>query len=40
MTHTDALSQRLLRLPLWIGVDEQEVLRALLASLQAAASAA
>ena len=26
MTHTDALSQRLLRLPLWIGVDRDRVL--------------
>ncbi len=30
MTHTDALSARLLRLPLWIGVDTDKVLRHLL----------
>ncbi len=35
MTHTDALSERLLRLPLWIGVDGQRVVESLLASLDA-----
>ena len=35
MTHTDALSARLLRLPLWIGVDEPRVVDSLLESLAA-----
>lgn len=40
MTHTDALSARLLRLPLWIGVDERAVLRSLLAAMEARAASA
>jgi hypothetical protein len=32
MPHTDAASDRLLRLPLWIGVDRDRVLRALIAA--------
>ena len=32
MPHTDATSDRLLRLPLWIGVDRDRVLRALIAA--------
>ncbi len=40
MTHTDALSERLLRLPLWIGVDEQRVVDSLLASVDAVAQSA
>lgn len=32
MPHTDAASDRLLRLPLWIGVDRERVLRSLLAA--------
>uniref|UniRef100_UPI00184F8EC2 dTDP-4-amino-4,6-dideoxygalactose transaminase n=1 Tax=Methylibium sp. TaxID=2067992 RepID=UPI00184F8EC2 len=40
MTYTDALSQRLLRLPLWIGVDEQRVVDSLLASVDAVAQSA
>ncbi len=35
MVHTDALSDRLLRLPLWIGVDAERVLRALRAACAA-----
>lgn len=33
MTNTDALSERLLRLPVWIGVDQQLVVNSLLESL-------
>jgi dTDP-4-amino-4,6-dideoxygalactose transaminase len=32
MPYTDAASDRLLRLPLWIGVDRDRVLRALIAA--------
>jgi dTDP-4-amino-4,6-dideoxygalactose transaminase len=32
MPNTDMASQRVLRLPLWIGVDRERVLRSLLAS--------
>ncbi len=38
MTHTDALSARLLRLPLWIGVDTDQVLRHLLSACAAVAA--
>jgi dTDP-4-amino-4,6-dideoxygalactose transaminase len=40
MHHTDTLSERLLRLPLWIGVDQQRVVESLLEALGEAAPAA
>jgi dTDP-4-amino-4,6-dideoxygalactose transaminase len=40
MTHTDALSERLLRLPLWIGVDRDRVVRSLMEALDEAGAAA
>ena len=40
MRHTDELSERLLRLPLWIGVDKERVVSSLLQALGEAAPAA
>lgn len=40
MAHTESLAERLLRLPLWVGVDEQTVLRSLWASLDVQAEGA
>ena len=35
MPHTHAAAERLLRLPLWVGVDRERVLRSLVDALQA-----
>jgi len=40
MRHTDELSERLLRLPLWIGVDKERVVSSLMQALGEAAPAA
>jgi dTDP-4-amino-4,6-dideoxygalactose transaminase len=39
MTHTDDLSSRLLRLPLWIGVERELVMRTFLEACEAVCSA-